>query len=294
MIYSMTGFGRSSYELEGKKSFNVEIKSINHRYLDINIRLPRMMNSIEERIRKLISGNISRGKIDVFITYNNYEKLGVSARFNSTLGDSYVKCLQEIKNRYQDIRDDISVSLVSRFPDVIYVDENEEDIEEIWDMLRKTLVEAIDMLKDMRMVEGEKLSEDMAQKCGNIVREVDKIEEKAQGHVAQYKVKLHDRIKELLDNVQIDESRLNMELAIYADKSSIDEEITRLRSHIEQLKHTLKLKEPVGRKLDFIVQEMNRETNTIASKSNDLEITNSALNIKNEIEKIREQIQNIE
>lgn len=294
MIYSMTGFGRSSYEVEGKKSFNVEIKSINHRYLDINIRMPRMMNSIEERIRRLISDNISRGKIDMFITYNNYEKLGVSAKFNSTLGDSYIKCLKEIKNRYEDLRDDASVSLVARFPDVIYVEENEEDIEEIWEMLKKAILEAIEMLKGMRKTEGEKLGRDMAVKCENIIKEVDKIENKAHVHVMQYKTKLRDRLNELLDNVSIDENRLNMELAIYADKSSIDEEITRLRSHIEQLKYTLNSKEPVGRKLDFIVQEMNRETNTIASKSNDLEITNSALSIKNEIEKIREQIQNIE
>lgn len=294
MIYSMTGFGRSSYEVEGKKSFNVEIKSINHRYLDINIRMPRMMNSLEERIRRLISSNISRGKIDIFITYNNYEKLGVSAKFNSNLSDSYIKCLNEIKGRYEDIRDDISVSLIARFPDVIYVDENEEDIEEIWEMLNKTLLEAIDMLKGMRNTEGKKLSEDMKIKCDNIVREVNKIEGKAHQHVLQYKTKLQDRLRELLDNTPIDESRLSMELAVYADKSSIDEEITRLRSHIQQFKVTLEANEPIGRKLDFIVQEMNRETNTIASKSNDLDITNSALNIKNEIEKIREQIQNIE
>lgn len=294
MLYSMTGFGRSGYEVEGKKSFNVEIKSINHRYLDINIRMPRLMNSLEERIRKVISENISRGKIDIFITYNNYEKLGVSAQFNSTLADSYVNCLNEIKGRYGDIRDDISVSLIARYPDVIYVQENEEDIEEIWDMLKKALSEAISMLKNMRSAEGNKLKEDIETKCGNIIREVDIIAGKSHDHVILYKAKLMERIKELLDNVAIDENRLNMELAIYADKSSIDEEITRLKSHIEQMKMTLNAKEPVGRKLDFIVQEMNRETNTIASKSNDLEITNSALNIKNEIEKIREQIQNIE
>lgn len=294
MIYSMTGFGRSGYEVEGKKSFNVEIKSINHRYLDINIRMPRMMNSLEERIRKLLSENISRGKIDMFITYNNYEKLGVSAQFNSTLADSYLKCLNDIKGRYTDIRDDVSVSLIARYPDVIYVQENEEDIEEIWSMLRKAITEAIAMLKGMRSTEGSKLKEDMLAKCDNIVKEVNTISGKSKEHVVLYKAKLTERIKELLDNVTIDENRLNMELAVYADKSSIDEEITRLKSHIEQMRVTLNAKEPVGRKLDFLVQEMNRETNTIASKSNDLEITNSALNIKNEIEKIREQIQNIE
>ncbi|NLP28674.1 MAG: YicC family protein [Clostridia bacterium] len=294
MIYSMTGFGRSGYEVEGKKSFNVEIKGVNHRYLDINIRMPRLMNSLEDRIRKLIGEYISRGKIDLFITYNNYEKLGVSAHLNSTLADSYVKCLTEIKNRYPHIRDDISVSLVARYPDVIYVQENEEDVDELWEMLKKALVEAIQDLKEMRRVEGNKLKEDIIVKCHHMEREVNIIEGKADSLVPAYKARLMDKLKELLENVELDENRLNMELAIYADKSSIDEEITRLKSHIEQMKVTLDSDEPVGRKLDFIVQEMNRETNTIASKSNDIDITNSALNIKNIIEKIREQIQNIE
>lgn len=292
MIYSMTGFGRSSSEIDGR-SFTVEIKSINHRYLDVNIRMPRMMVSLEEKVRRLISEKINRGKIDVFITYNSYEKQGVTAKFNSLLSDSYVQCLNEIKKRYE-IRDDISVSLVARFPDVIYVDEKDDDLEQLWGMLKTPLSEAVDTLKEMRRVEGDKLSEDILQKCTNIKTEVEKIQGKAHLHVIQYKQKLADRLKELLDNASIDENRLNMELAIYADKCSIDEEITRLNSHIQQVKNTLGSNESIGRKLDFIVQEMNREANTIASKSNDLDITNFALNIKNEIEKIREQVQNLE
>lgn len=294
MIYSMTGFGRSGYEVEGKISFNVEIKGVNHRYLDINIRMPRLLNSLEDRIRKLISENISRGKIDLFITYNNYEKLGVSAQLNQTLADSYVKCLADIKDRYPQLKDDISVSLVARYPDIIYVKENEEDVDLLWEMLKNPILEAIQSFKEMRRVEGSKLKEDILCKCNQIVTEVNLIEGKADSLVPTYKAKLMDRLKELLDNVEIDENRLNLELAIYADKCSIDEEITRLKSHIDQMKVTLDSDEPVGRKLDFLVQEMNRETNTIASKSNDIDITNSALNIKNIIEKIREQIQNIE
>jgi len=290
----MTGFGRCGYEVEGKISFNVEIKGVNHRYLDINIRMPRMMNSLEDRIRKLISENISRGKIDLYITYNNYEKLGLSAQLNHTLADSYVKCLTEIKNRYPQVRDDISVSLIARFPDVIYVQEDEEDVDSLWEMLKNPLLEAIRALKEMRRIEGNKLKEDIISKCNQIMNEVNLIEEKADTVVPTYRAKLMDRLKELLENVEIDENRLNLELAIYADKCSIDEEITRLKSHIEQMKVALDSDEPVGRKLDFLVQEMNRETNTIASKSNDIDITNSALNIKNIIEKIREQIQNIE
>lgn len=290
----MTGFGRCGYEVEGKISFNVEIKGVNHRYLDINIRMPRLMNSLEDRIRKLISENINRGKIDLFITYNNYEKLGVNAQLNHTLADSYIKCLTELRNKYPQIRDDISVSLIARYPDVIYVQENEEDVDDLWEMLKNPLQEAIQALKEMRRVEGNKLKEDIISKCNLIVREVNLIEEKADSMVPAYKAKLMDRLKELLENIEIDENRLSLELAIYADKCSIDEEITRLKSHIEQMKVALDSDEPVGRKLDFIVQEMNRETNTIASKSNDIDITNSALNIKNIIEKIREQIQNIE
>lgn len=290
----MTGFGRCGYEVEGKISFNVEIKGVNYRYLDINIRMPRLMNSLEDRIRKLISENINRGKIDLFITYNNYEKLGVNAQLNHTLADSYIKCLTELRNKYPQIRDDISVSLIARYPDVIYVQENEEDVDDLWEMLKNPLQEAIQALKEMRRVEGNKLKEDIISKCNLIVREVNLIEEKADSMVPAYKAKLMDRLKELLENIEIDENRLSLELAIYADKCSIDEEITRLKSHIEQMKVALDSDEPVGRKLDFIVQEMNRETNTIASKSNDIDITNSALNIKNIIEKIREQIQNIE
>lgn len=290
----MTGFGRCGYEVEGKISFNVEIKGVNHRYLDINIRMPRMMNSLEDRIRKLISENISRGKIDLYITYNNYEKLGLSAQLNHTLADSYVKCLTEIKNRYPQVRDDISVSLIARFPDVIYVQEDEEDVDSLWEMLKNPLLEAIRALKEMRRIEGNKLKEDIISKCNQIMNEVNLIEEKADTVVPTYRAKLMDRLKELLENVEIDENRLNLELAIYADKCSIDEEITRLKSHIEQMKVALDSDEPVGRKLDFLVLEMNRETNTIASKSNDIDIANSALNIKNIIEKIREQIQNIE
>lgn len=293
MICSMTGFGRGSTEEGGKRSFTVEIKSINHRYMDLNIRMPRSLISLEERIRKYVNERINRGKVDIFITYNNYEKAELVANFNQNLGDSYVKCLKEIAERYG-LKDDISVSLVARFPDVVYVDEKAEDLDEIWELLKSPLKNSIDMLVNMRISEGEKLGEDIVKKCMAIKSNVDKIEEKAPELVVQYKQKLTDRLKELLDSTQIDENRLNLELAIFADKTSIDEEITRLNSHINQLTQTLKSDEPVGRKLDFIVQEMNREANTIASKSVDLDVTNFALNIKNEIEKIREQIQNIE
>lgn len=293
MVCSMTGFGRANSDEGGKRSFTVEMKSINHRYLDISVKMPRSLLSLEEKIRKYINERLSRGKIDIYITYNNYERSDLAANFNESLGDSYVKCLQAIRERYQ-VRDDISVSLIARFQDVIYVEEKEEDIEEIWNTLRITLENATSMLINMRSKEGEKLGEDIHKKCAVIQDNLARIEKRTPELISQYKEKLTDRLKELLDNSHLDENRLYMEVALFADKSSIDEEITRLKSHIAQVGETLKSNEPIGRKLDFIVQEMNREANTIASKSTDLELTNLALNIKNEIEKIREQIQNIE
>ena len=293
MLRSMTGFGRATSDEEGKGSFSIEIKSINHRYLDLNVRMPRSMISLEEKVRKFIGENLSRGKVDIFINYNNYNKQSAEAKFNKALGDSYAKVLEEIRERY-DVRDDISVSLIAGFPDVVYVEESEEDLEDIWQSLLAALKKAVNLLISMREREGEKLSEDILKKCDIIKESLKLIEERSPQLVLEYKKKLTDRIKELLGDTTIDENRLNLELAIFADKSSIDEELTRLYSHITQVKETLKSKEPIGRKLDFLVQEMNREANTIASKANDLDITNIALNIKNHIEKIREQIQNIE
>jgi uncharacterized protein (TIGR00255 family) len=292
MIKSMTGFGRGTIEESGK-GYVVEIKSVNHRYLDLNIKMPRNLISLEEGIRKNISSKINRGKVDVFITQNSFAASNVVANFNADLADSYVKCLQHIKNKY-DIRDDISVSLVARFPDVITLNQEEIDLEKIWATLSVPLNEAINSLIGMREKEGLKLKDDILKRCEYITDMVHKISDKSPVVIREYREKLEKRLKELLEDTFVDENRIAMELAIYTDKSNIDEEIVRLKSHIIQLTETLNITEPIGRKLDFIVQEMNREANTIASKSNDLEIVNTVLNIKNEIEKIREQIQNVE
>lgn len=292
MIKSMTGFGRATFEND-KRSFIVEIKSVNHRYCDINIKMPKTLISLEEKIRKLIQANINRGKVDVFITLNSYDKTDVSTMLNVSLADSYIKCLNDIKERY-DIKDDISVSLVARFPEVISVKQNEEDLEELWENLSIPLKEAIDSLITMRQKEGLKLEKNILEKCDTIKDIVCDIEKKAVNIPKIYKEKLNNRLKELLGDTEIDESRVAMEVALFADRACVDEEIVRLKSHLSQMKDTLKLDETVGRKLDFIVQEMNRETNTIGSKSNNLEISNLGLNIKNEIEKIREQVQNVE
>jgi len=292
MIKSMTGFGRGTMD-EGGIGFVIEIKSVNHRYLDLNIKMPRSLNSLEDKIKKIITKKLSRGKIDVFITQNKAFGQNEIASLNTILADSYIKCLQDIKERYKLI-DDISVSLIAKFPDVVQLEQQDTDVDKAWEVLVTPLNNAVDDLVAMRIVEGEKLKEDILVRSQFIGDCVTKIEGKASTVVVNYRERLNSRIKELVKNVPVDENRIATEVAIYADKASIDEEIVRLRSHLYQVNENLALNEPVGRKLDFIVQEMNREANTIASKADDLDIVNFTLNIKSEIEKIREQIQNIE
>ena len=292
MIRSMTGFGRGTFEEEGK-SFVVEIKSVNHRYFDLNVKMPRTLISLEDRFRKVISAKVNRGKIDVFITQNNYEKEEIIAKFNKNIADSYVRCLKEIKNTYT-VQDDISVSLIAKFPEVISLQKNDEDIELIWESLSIPFKSALELLVAMREKEGLNLKEDMVYRCNNVKKLLEEVELRAPQVAKEYKNKLEQRIKDMLNDSRIDENRIAMEVAIFADKSNIDEEIVRLDSHLNQMLYTLNLNEAVGRKLDFIVQEMNREANTISSKASDLELINVVINIKNEIEKIREQAQNVE
>lgn len=292
MIKSMTGFGRGTIEQQNKV-FTVEIRSVNHRYCDINIKMPKSFMPLEEHIRKILRTKVHRGKIDVYITFNTYDKDDVELIFNETLADSYHKCLKNISKRYE-VKNDMSVSLIARFPEVISMKPKEEDLDEIWNMLNNPLNEAVNDLVNMREREGSKLYQDINTKCENIKVMVGEIEKRLPLVVKDYNKKVNERVRDLLENSEIDENRIAMEVALFVDKSSIDEEIVRLDSHINQLKETLNLQEPIGRKLDFIVQEMNREANTIASKTTDLETVNLILNIKNEIEKIREQVQNIE
>ncbi|WP_039655639.1 YicC/YloC family endoribonuclease [Clostridium tyrobutyricum] len=292
MIRSMTGFGRGSVD-NPKGSFVVEIKTVNHRYCDLNIRMPKSFMPIEDRMRKLVQKSVKRGKVDIFITQGNYENKNVTAVLDQGLADSYVKCLKELKERYN-IKESISLGLISKFPDIITVKQTEENLDEIWDILEPAFNEAIHMLLNMREKEGIKLKNNVILKCNSIKKSLEGINDKSDIIVEEFRCKLNNRLKDLINDNELDETRIEMEVAIFADKSCIDEEIVRLSSHIIQFKDTLELDEPVGRKLDFILQEMNREANTIASKSTNLEITKLTLNIKNEIEKIREQIQNIE
>lgn len=293
MIRSMTSFGRSNSEEGKKRVFTVEMKSVNSRYLDVNIRMPKSIISLEEEIRKMISNSLNRGKVDVFINIKNYNESAGVPKVDINLAQGYLQCLKEIEEKLN-IKNDISVMQIARFPEVITMIEEEDKIDEIWEELKPLISSSLDMMINMREVEGEKLKEDILIKINQIEELVSKVEEFADSIPKVFKQKLEERLKDLLGNVEVDENRIATEVCILADKATVDEEIIRLNSHINQVRETLKLNEPIGRKLDFIVQEMNRETNTIGSKSSDIKMTNIVIDIKNILEKIREQVQNIE
>lgn len=293
MIRSMTSFGRAQSE-EGKDSyFSIEMKSVNHRYLDINIRMPRIILALEEKIRNIISKRLNRGKVDVFINYKNYGNNVGKANLNMQLAKDYYDCLKQIQMELS-IIDDISTTQIAKFPDVINLEEPEENLDNIFNEISPLIESALNLMEEMRSREGEKLKEDILSKIQIIDIYVEEIEKVADSIPKNYKKKLEERLSELLSGVDIDESRIALEVAILSDKAAVDEEITRLRSHLSQMKSTLDIDEPIGRKLDFVIQEMNREANTIASKSTDIDITNKVIEVKNTIEKIREQVQNIE
>lgn len=293
MIRSMTSFGRSNSEEGKKRVFTVEMKSVNSRYLDVNIRMPKSIISLEEEIRKMISNSLNRGKVDVFINIKNYNEGAGVPKVDINLAQGYLQCLKEIEEKLN-IKNDISVMQIARFPEVITMIEEEDKIDEIWEELKPLISSSLDMMINMREVEGEKLKEDILIKINQIEDLVSKVEEFADSIPKVFKQKLEERLKDLLGNVEVDENRIATEVCILADKATVDEEIIRLNSHINQVRETLKLNEAIGRKLDFIVQEMNRETNTIGSKSSDIKMTNIVIDIKNILEKIREQVQNIE
>lgn len=293
MAISMTGFGRGEYK-DDNYYFLVECKTINHKYSDINIRLPRKISFLEDKARNLVKDYVKRGRADLYIKFDLLGSEDVSLKFDEGLAIQYVEILNNIKNKFGLI-DDISVMNIAKLPEIIKTEEKEEDEDLVWSMLKEALEEALINLKDMRTEEGQKLAEDIKMRCDLLNNYIEEIEKYSYNVVIDYKEKLTNRISEILENPSIiDENRLAQEVAIYADKSSITEEIVRFKSHIIQLKNTVSKQESIGRKIDFLIQEMNRETNTIGSKSSDLNITNLVVEVKSELEKIREQIQNIE
>lgn len=291
---SMTGYGRGECTMYNRK-FVVEIKAVNHRYNDITIKMPRTMLLFEDAIKKVIVAKVFRGKIDVYVNFESYSEDDVNITVNENLAKGYVAVLNDLKSKFN-IDDKITLDLVAKFPDLITVDKgitSEEAGNEIYECLMNAVNEAVCGFVEMRTREGETLKANILEKLETIHNSVDRINERAPEVAKDYRKRLEDKLKEL-DEIQADESRILTEVLIFSDKACIDEEITRLYSHIEQMKSIVMEEVPVGRKLDFLVQEMNREVNTIGSKSNDLEITNIIVDTKSEIEKIREQIQNIE
>lgn len=290
MAKSMTGFGRSKYENEARE-YTVEIKSVNHKYCDINIKMPRAISYLEDSVKKVVLKNISRGKIEVFINFNNYSAKGKNIHINKELANMYIQELKQLAN-CTEINSEISVTEISKFPDVLTI-ENIEDEELIKEELLMTVSKAIESLIYMRQQEGDKLKEDLKSRMNEVLEKINKIFENSTGLVEEYIVKLESRIKEILKTDIVDKQRLAMETVIYADRCSIEEEITRLKSHVAQFLELLE-NENVGKKLDFILQEMNREINTIGSKSASLAITDLVVDVKAQLENIREQVQNIE
>lgn len=292
MIKSMTGFGRKEISDENRK-ITVEMKAVNHRYLDINIKMPKKLSFFEASMRNLLKEYIQRGKVDIFISYEDFTENNYSLKYNKDMAGAYMRYLKEMAEEFS-IENDIRVSALSRYPEVFSLEEQDFDEKEIWKDLEAALRGAAEAFVETRITEGENLKQDLIQKLDGMLAHVDYIAERAPEIIAEYRAKLTDKVTEFLADSQIEESRILTEVTIFSDKICVDEEIVRLRSHIEHTKSTLQEGGSVGRKLDFIAQEMNREANTILSKANDLTTSNRAIDLKTDIEKVREQIQNIE
>lgn len=290
---SMTGFGRKDYRDE-EMDFSIEIKTINHRFRDFFIKIPKTLNPIEEKIRNTVSQNIARGRIEIFIRYT---ELGTKNRrivFNRELATNYISVLNEIRRLDSMIGDDLSLSLISKFPDVIMIEEDVEDYESIWSKIQPVISKTLEEVNASREREGNALRSDVVSRCIYIRKMVALIKEKSPDMIERYRDELREKVSVYIESVEIDEKRLLTEVALMTDKLNIDEELTRLQSHLDRLETMVDETEPVGRKLDFLIQEINREINTIGSKASDLAIANIVVDVKSEIEKIREQVQNIE
>lgn len=292
MLKSMTGFGRHEMESRERK-ITVELKSVNHRYCEISMRMPKKLNFFEASIRSLLKQYVSRGKLDVYIAYEDFTEGKSCVKYNEEIASEYYELLKKIGSQFS-LENDIRVSQLARFPEVFTLEEQTVDEGELWSTLEECVRSAAEKFVETRLAEGEQLYHDLIEKLDGLLQMVDFVEERSPQIVGEYRERLTAKVSELLGDTKLDEGVLATEITIFADKICVDEETVRLRAHIESMKRTLAEGENVGRKLDFIAQEMNREANTILSKSNNLDISNTSINLKTEIEKIREQIQNIE
>ena len=292
MIKSMTGFGRGHKVLNGR-DITVEIRSVNHRYYEFSSRLPRSLNYLEERLKSLLQGRISRGKVEVSVLLNNVEAADEKITINRDVVREYIEALRSVKGEFG-LTDDLALSNVLRIPDAFTVVKTETDEEQLWEDIKSTAEEALEHFISMRENEGARMKQDVLSRLAKIEEWVGVVETRSPQVVEDYRKRLYDKMCEVLSSSNIDENRILLEAGIFSEKTAVDEETVRLRSHIAQFRSMLESGEPVGRKLDFLVQEMNRETNTIGSKVQDIEVTRIVVDQKSEIEKIREQIQNIE
>ena len=292
MIKSMTGFGRAEAS-DSDRKITIEMKSVNHRYFEPAMKMPKKLNIYEAGIRTILKKYINRGKVDIFVTYEDYSESKFCLKYNEELANEYMSIFNYMAEQF-DIPNDITVSSLSRYPEVITMEEQSGDDDAVWHLLEKAVENACVQFVESRITEGEKLKTDLLEKLDYMTGLVDEIENRSPGIIEEYRQRLEDKVAELLCDTPVDENRIATEVTIYADKICVDEETVRLRSHIESTKDELIEGGSVGRKLDFIAQEMNREANTILSKANDLETSNCAISLKTEIEKVREQIQNIE
>ena len=288
----MTGYGRAR-EVRSKRDITVEVRSVNNRYLDCTVKMPRMYGFAEDAVKQRIKAAVGRGKVDVYITYEDYTEDNFALKYNAGLAGEYLKYLNQMAEQFG-LENDVRVSTLSKYPDVFVMEEQTPDEEELWSGLEKALRMACEQFVESRKAEGEHLKTDLFEKLTNMLTYVDFIEERSPEILKDYRMRLEEKVRELLGDRQMDDARIASEVTIYADKVCVDEETVRLRSHIKTAKDTLEAGGSVGRKLDFIAQEMNREANTILSKANNLEISDTGISLKTDIEKVREQIQNIE
>lgn len=292
MLKSMTGFGRSEYT-GAECKISVEIKSVNHRYLDLGMKMPKKFNPFEAGIRNLLKKYIQRGKVDIYINYENFQEGKVALKYNASLAADYMAAFAAMKEQFG-IENDASVSFLARCPEVLTMEQVPEEEDTLWELLADVIEKAVQQFVKARVLEGDHLRTDLLSKLDALVELLSFVEERSPQIIGEYRQRLEDKVRELFDNPNIEDSRILTEVTLFADKICVDEETVRLKSHVETMRAALLTGGAVGRQLDFIAQEMNREANTILSKSNDLQVSEKAIALKTEIEKVREQVQNIE
>lgn len=293
MIRSMTGFGHGEVSNDKNQKVTVEMKSVNHRYCDISLKLPKKLAMFEANIRNIMKEYASRGKIDIYVSYEDLSETAVSLHYNQAMAEEYMQVFKKMQEDFN-IETKITAEALAKYPEVVTIEEVQQDEEVWWELLEAALRQAAEKFVETRTIEGANLKRDLLGKLDQMAADVAFIEERSPQIIAEYRSKLEEKVKEFLEDSTIEENRIAAEVTLYADKIAVDEEIVRLQSHISSMTNVLESDESIGRKLDFMAQEMNREANTILSKSSDVDLADHAIELKTNVEKVREQIQNIE